>query len=128
VAGATGTFASVINDSGIIAGGYLGARNAERGFVRTPDGTIATVGFKDCHGLFYVADINDRGVIIGSCVTKSRQTFGYMRRADGTLHKFAVPGGDENTVPQGINAAGVIAGFYGKQNTVQALGFLRTQK
>jgi hypothetical protein len=97
------TYPLSINSNGAVAGfaTFGGTRLA---FIRDPAGTIST--FSAGPGFTVPTSINDSGAITGT-VGKH----GFVRAPDGTITTFD-PALSVNTLPQHINAAGSITGYY----------------
>jgi len=119
VPGAVTTSVDCINVKGTVAGSYDIGDGNRHGFVREPDGTITTFDGQDCD--ISPTSINRKGLVTGWCIDhqKPSHILGFVRKPDGTINEFHVPNGGSNTMPYGINDAGVIAGSY------HSGGFLR---
>jgi uncharacterized membrane protein len=124
------TTPAAINDDGTITGEYIFSAiitcgNAEfGGFVRAPDGTIAT--FVVQNGGIGTA-INAKNVVAGGSVDENCVVNGLVRAANGTLTVFNPPGFSGPTYSQGINDKGTIVGWYFDQHD-NDFGFQRTKK
>jgi hypothetical protein len=105
-----GTWAASINTRGEITGIYVDASFAQRGFVRTQDGTFSRVDGPGA-GNTNPNSINSRGEITGS-FNASFFTHGFVRAADGTITAFDPPG-SQGTIGQSINRKGEITGSFG---------------
>jgi len=119
VPGAVTTSVDCINVKGTVAGSYDIGDGIRHGFVRETDGTITTFDGQDCD--ISPTSINRKGLVTGWCIDhqKPSHILGFVRKPDGTINEFHVPNGGSNTMPYGINDAGVIAGSY------HSGGFLR---
>lgn len=110
------TYPLTINSNGAVTGfaTFSGTRLA---FLRDPAGTVTT--FSAGGGFTEPSGINDAGTITGTV-----GNHGFARAPDGTITLFDPPG-SVNTLPQRINAAGAIAGYFfdAFQN---ATGFVRS--
>ncbi len=136
VPGALDTFGGLINDSGVIAGGYYnsGAEVPSHAYVRDQVGNITPfdapgAGTGSAQGTF-VGGLNSEGQISGGYVDSNQVAHGYIRDTDGTLTTFDAPDAgsrsDQGTLGGGINDAGQIAGYYYDSSYV-AHGFFRDQ-
>ena len=113
VPGATSTTLTGINNAGYISGTIVES-GVEKGFVRAPDGTIATFSVD---GLpTFTGAINDHGQVVGYV----SGTLGFVRDADGSVTTFAIPSAGEAL---GINNSGAVVGY--SQGSV-TVGFLRS--
>ena len=131
-----GTTPTAINFIGVIVGDYNDANAVSHGFLRWPNGTFTTfdspgagtVPF-DGNGTFPMS-INFLGVVAGYYNDSNFVSHGFIRTPDGKITTFDVPGADINPADQlgsivsGINALGVVAGYYYDSSAV-AHGFLR---
>jgi uncharacterized membrane protein len=111
VPSAAATLAAGINDGGQVAGTYLetplgGSPALARGFVRQPDGRIAT--FDDGA----VTDINNRGQVVGQTLDAAGQTIGFLRDPDGKLTIIDLPGRAEVGEVLALNDRGQVAGLW----------------
>lgn len=130
-----GTFVSTIegiNPAGAISGIYTDANGVFHGFVRDPDGTIATFDAPgagagvgqgtECGG------INSAGMSPGNYIDSSGVNHGYVRAGDGVITTFDVPGAGtgsgQGTSAGQNNPADAITGLYLDANNV-GHGFLR---
>lgn len=125
-----GTSAYNINPAGVIAGFYTDVNFVFHGFVRAPDGTIATfdapgAGTTPGLGTFTAQfnGINPAGAVTGNYSDASGVNHGYLRAPDGAITVFDVPGAG-NANPGGINPAGTIVGNYMDASGVNH-GFVR---
>jgi hypothetical protein len=113
-----------INLYGTVTGNWTpgDTHNRSLGFVRDPDGTIAT--FSVGTGSTYPTSINNKGAITGSVVAAGgNESKGFVRAPDGTITTFVAPGSNL-TYAQAINAEGTIAGNYRVANG-PSHGFVR---
>jgi hypothetical protein len=108
-----GTIASVINQSGVVAGYYNDNKYAYHGFVRSAQGVITEF---DAPGLTntQVFGINSSGQIAGDGHHQSSthgETLGFLRDPNGTFTGLRAPNALV-TFPVGIDDSGEIAGTY----------------
>jgi hypothetical protein len=117
--GAGGTCPTAINDLGVIAGNVGDVNGVFHGFVRTPDGKIATfdvpgAGTGAGSGTFAFG-VNDFGTVTGYFVDSSGVGHGYLRGAGGKIQTFDYTGGGAagylGLYPDSINNAGAVAGW-----------------
>jgi hypothetical protein len=123
-----GTAPVAITDIGVIAGNYVDGNYVNHGFVRTPDGKIATFDAPGATQGTYVGNINNFGVIAGTFYDSDFVSHGFLRTASGKFKVFDAPGGVGGiygTYSAFINDAGLIAGSYYDANTNVEYGFLR---
>jgi hypothetical protein len=126
---ADGTFTTLaglgpvaLNDAGSVTG-YDGSDYPRSGFLRTPDGTIATFDASGGQGYGTQATaINNSNAIVGYYADGQSQNHGFLRAPDGTITSFDPPG-SSGTFPAAINESGVIAGTYFASGNVD--GFVR---
>ena len=126
-----GTLASFINPAGAVAGLYTDANYAAHGFVRAPDGKIATfdapdAGTASSQGTYVETPsggINPAGTITGYSVDTNNVAHGFVRAPDGAIITFDAPG-SIFTLGNSINPAGAVTGDYGDASGVFH-GFLR---
>jgi len=114
------TQANAINDSGVV----VGTVGFGLGFVRTPDGMITSFKAEDSNSWTTPQSINNSGVTAGSyLVSNTLVTHGFVRAADGTIADFDAPGAGaqqyEGTWATGINASGIITGYYAEESGYQ---------
>jgi len=109
-----GTLAWSINTAGVITGFYRTADAVSHGFVRAADGAVVSF---DATGAGTAAgqgtnpvSINAAGAITGSYIDASGVTHGFLRTPNGTNTSFDAPGATA-TLPNSINAAGLVAGY-----------------
>src|ERR1043166_8754672 len=109
VSGANSTMPRQINSSGAVVGHFSTFDGGQGGFVRTPDGQIATF-------CAWGSGINKKGWAVGFNRDGFGVYHGCLRAPDGTLSTFDDPsaGTDnaEGTQPTAINAARYVTGFY----------------
>ena len=110
IPGATSYFVAGINDEGLVAGSWLAADGSEVGFIRSPDGHIATpiVDPNDNSGLTVLRAINDDGVIAG--FYGANVSNGFLL-AEGKFRAVDFPGAVA-TALRGINNLGDLSGTY----------------
>jgi hypothetical protein len=111
---------SGITPAGEITGYYFDDSNVAHGYVRAPDGAIATFDAPDAgtgalEGT-YAISINPQGKVAAYYADASGVDHGYLRAPDGTITTFDAPGAgtgsSEGTLPANINPGGEIAGSY----------------
>jgi hypothetical protein len=130
-----GTVAYSINNRGEIAGQFQDPNLVFHGFVRYPDGTIATFdvpGAGTGAGQGTLGEgINPAGEIDGYYLDANNVGHGFLRTPDGAITTFDAPGAGTGTfqgtypLEKHINPKGEIDGYYVDQNNV-GHGFLRT--
>jgi hypothetical protein len=120
VPGSTGTVPTSISQSGEIAGIWFDVNSKSHGFVRSPQGTIASFDpDPGVTGFNSLPSINRAGVVVGSYFTGSYLT-GYVlhsfaRSPQGAIIPIEVPGAG-TTQANGINDSGTIVGSYSDAN------------
>ena len=103
--------------------------SAQKPRIITFDAPFADLTPGDFNGT-YPTSINDSGAITGYSNDANLVSHSFLRSPDGKFTTFQAPGADTNpadaegTNATGINALGVITGYYGDSNGV-AHGFLR---
>jgi hypothetical protein len=112
---------SGINPVGAITGTYIRGSYPNfvfHAFLRAPDGTVTTIdppGSTGAYVGFFEESggqpINPAGAITGTYYDESGVQHGFLRSAKGIVASFDPPG-STFTVPQSINAAATITGFY----------------
>lgn len=126
-----GTTPIGLDAQGVIVGWYVDAGNVNHGFVRDPDGTIATFdapGAGTGAGQGTVAwAINPARAITGMYFDANCLYHGFLRDPDGAITTFDAPGAAtvggicstgafwlfmQGTAAENINAAGMITGIY----------------
>jgi hypothetical protein len=111
---ALGTYPMSVNDSMAVTGYYLVSPTASRGFLRCPDGTIATFSVRD--GIWTEPEsINAAGDITGYYEVVPGVPHGFTRYANGEVVTFNPPDvgpSGPQAVPVSINAFGETAGNY----------------
>jgi hypothetical protein len=121
-----GTYAYMINDLGVIVGGYFDSSFGLHGFIRTPDGRITAIdvsGAEDTNP----AAINIWGEITG-LYGDDTGNHGFLRSPGGAFTAFdPLPGSFTYTSPTGINDLGVIAGEY-VDSSFMFHGFVRSAR
>ena len=123
------TFASGINDPGLIAGKFTaGAPQVEHGYVRSPGGQITTFDIPNGSDII-VAGINNRGDVIGTFEdwTRSGMQRMFVREPKGNLTILDPPNGTPWVAA--MNDRGDIAGIYvmpgGEGGDALSVGFFR---
>src|SRR5215467_207329 len=118
--GATSTYATGINDHGLIAGWFHDQANETHGFVRAVDGSFTTF---DPKGFFpsSVSGINNKGWVVGTY----QQYTGFIRKPNGHVTTFLVDSNHAMSTT-GINAHGDVCGFVHDIHTAAETGFVRT--
>jgi hypothetical protein len=118
-ADANGTFASGINNFGVIVGSFVDANNVNHSFLRFPDGKFVTFDVPAADqtpGSFNgtaAQAINDAGVVAGSYFDASGEGHGFLRSAEGKITTFDAPSsGGSGTTPIALNLEGAVVGFY----------------
>lgn len=130
--GTTTFWAQCVNPAGAVTGVYFDQNGAAHGYVRNPDGTIATFdapGAGTGSGLgTWVWAINPAGTIAGTSQDNNGVYHGLLRTADGKITLFDIKGAGngagQGTQAEGINPAGVITGYYTDANNVSH-GYVR---
>jgi hypothetical protein len=130
--GTTTFWAQCVNSAGAMTGGYYDQNGAIHGFVRNPDGTIATFdapGAGTGSGLgTYTWAINPAGTTVGASQDNNGVYHALLRTADGKITLFDIKGAGtgsgQGTQAEGINPSGVITGFYTDANNVSH-GYVR---
>jgi serine/threonine protein kinase len=123
-----------INRSGAVTGSYFDGNGISHGFVRSPDGTIASFDPAGSVATFgNTIGITRAGAIAGGYVTADGVTHGFVRDPRGVITSFDAPGagtivGPDNlftgTGPNMITDAGAIPGDSINNNHVSH-GFVR---
>jgi hypothetical protein len=116
VPGTRGAEVVGINGSGVVTGNAYGL-----GFVREPDGSIAT--FNVGAVATYPSSINAAGVVAGTAQDSGIAWKGFVRAADGSVTTFVVPG-SSSTLASGMNANGAITGLYAP-SAGAVMGYIR---
>jgi hypothetical protein len=119
-----GTFVASINAEGAATGSYTTGDNVNHGFMRSPDGRIATFDVpgagtdgSQAQGT-YAEAINAEGVVTGQYIDLNDVNHGFVRTPNGRFIYFDAPGAGsdpgsyEGTIPLAINAEGEITGAY----------------
>jgi hypothetical protein len=125
-----------INPEGMIPGNYYDANNVSHGYIRFPEGRIATfdargAGTEPGQGTF-VLGINTAGTITGWYVGDSNVVHGFLRAPDGAITEFEAPGAggkkgsSQGTYPENINTEGAVTGYEADVNSFDH-GFVRFQ-
>ena len=107
--GSTGSEATAINESGVIAGwsNYQGSPQA----VRWPSHTAAPQQLGTLGGSWSRAsDINDEGVIVGASLTAAGKKRAFRVAPSGYLENLSAPNGAIASEAHGINESGDIVG------------------
>ncbi len=130
--GTSTEWAQCVNPAGAMTGIYFDQNGAAHGYVRAPDGTIATfdapgAGTGSGQGT-YAVGINPAGTIVGISQDNNGVYHGLLRTADGKITIFDIPaagtGAGQGTQGEGINPSGVVVGYYTGANNVSH-GFVR---
>ena len=131
--GTTTVWAQCVNPAGAVTGYYFDQNGAVHGYVRNPDGTIATfdapgAGTGSGQGTYTWA-INPAGTTAGASQDNNGVYHGLLRAADGTITMFDAPaagtGNGQGTQAEGIDPTGAVTGYYTDANNVSH-GYLRT--
>jgi len=123
--GSTSTFATDINDSGLVVGAYDSGMRSH-GFIRGADGAITTFDDPDAHDIVPFS-INRSGVIVGE-IGEYGSVVVFIRSAAGKFKRFDLPGSDVDQLDWvGINDNGMIAGSYDHDSGETASGFIRAR-
>ena len=113
-------WAQCVNPAGAITGVYFDQNGAAHGYVRAPNGTIATfdapnAGTGSGRGTFVWA-INPAGTTAGTSQDNNGVYHGLLRTADGKITLFDIKGAGtgagQGTQVEGINPSGVVTGYY----------------
>jgi hypothetical protein len=125
-------WAQCVNPAGAVTGYYFDQNGAGHGYVRAPNGTIATfdapgAGTGAGQGTFTWA-MNPAGTTAGTSQDNNGVYHGLLRTADGKITLFDIPaagtGAGQGTQAEGINPSGVITGYYTDANNVSH-GYVR---
>ncbi len=95
-------YTTCLNPAGAIVGSYIDANNVYHGFLRNPNGTIATIDVPGAQATF-PNSINLEGAISGQYIDANSVNHGFVRNPDGKMNTFDVPGagtGSGLTCPQ----------------------------
>jgi uncharacterized membrane protein len=119
--GALDTWASGINEDGVVVGSFVNGRDQIQGFVRFANGTFSDPVVYPTGNSTYLSDINNAGTMCGS--------YGL---ANGTFHGFFLSGStfinfdldSPNTYLRGVNDAGNFCGTTIEQAFVSIDGTL----
>jgi hypothetical protein len=118
-----GTFASGMNNRGVVTGSYVDANNVYHGFLRSPEGSFTTFeapGADTTAGSFNGTSpnsINDLGAITGSYSDANGFSHGFLRSREGEFTTFEVPGaGGYGSFPIALNLEGAVVGYYTDPN------------
>ncbi|MGE0042917.1 MAG: hypothetical protein AB7H88_18305 [Vicinamibacterales bacterium] len=123
VPGAGATLLTAINDQGTMVGAYLDSTMVDgAGFVVTRDGDIVEIT-GDPGDIYAPVAINNAGTVVG-VVQRGNGVYAglFVRDARGAITRFGIPAEPSRPgvtrvdvpamLPVGINAAGVVAGYY----------------
>ena len=131
--GTATAWAQCVNAAGGMTGYYFDQNGAGHGYVRAPNGTIATfdapgAGTGSGQGTYTWA-INPAGLTAGASQDNNGVYHGLLRAADGTITMFDIPGAGtgsgQGTQVEGIDPTGVATGYYTDANNLSH-GYLRT--
>jgi len=117
VPGSSGTVPLSINAKGAITG-YCGDNSGRHGFVRQPDGTVATFDVPGADPAFGTApaSINNKGYITGNYATLNDKGHDiphvFVRSPDGTIDTFGVPNNNRYDYPVKITTNRTVIGSY----------------
>jgi uncharacterized membrane protein len=116
-----GTFAYRINDADEVAGIYYDNNDVVHGFVRAPDGTVATF---DPAGSVYthIGAISDNGTITGEFRDAGHVYHGFVRTQDGAISVFDLSGQIDSS--SAINSKDTVTGNFAADGAFH--GFTRT--
>jgi len=116
-----------INAVGEIAGMYQDVSGEDRGFIRSPNGSITKFNPGGPGGFTDVRGINNSGTIVGaySMGNSIPPAQAYVRTRDGAITTFSIPGSDY-VYPWGINDLGEVTGDYFYDGNTQVGGFVRS--
>lgn len=126
---------SGLNQWGEITGLYYDANNGFHGYLRSRDGKFITFEAPGAditiqfNGTF-PNSLNDAGAVAGNYLDVNEVSHGFIRSREGKFETFQAPGADttagsyNGTVPENINALGVVSGYYSDSHSV-AHGFVR---
>jgi hypothetical protein len=106
-----GTGVTAINPAGDIVGYYEDLNLINHGFIRRPSGFFISFDAASPPFVTQPVGINPAGIIAGNCQRINQPCGGFVRAQNGSTTLFNPP----NTIltaVSGINAAGVIAGWY----------------
>jgi hypothetical protein len=115
---ATNVGVNAVADDGTAVGVYIQSLRT-RGFIRTPDGTVADVFFPKTYTA--IRSITPTGVAMGTIL--GGDDGGFLRTPDGTVTKLAIKGCPFSTLSN-MNAAGTITGLCLHKS--KGFAFLRT--
>jgi hypothetical protein len=120
-----GTFATSINNFGLIAG-YYSVAGLTHGFLRSVDGTLASFDVTDSTSTT-PNSINAHGAIAGYAYVNGADV-GFVRDAAGAVTTFSAPADVGGTSALAINDKGVVTGIVvvKYKHTRTARGFLRS--
>ena len=131
--GTATSWAQCVNSAGAMTGYYFDQNGAAHGYVRAPDGTIATydapgTGTGSGQGTYTWA-INPAGLAAGASQDNNGVYHGLLHAADGTFTMFDIAGAGtgsgQGTQVEGIDPTGVATGYYTDANNLSH-GYLRT--
>jgi len=126
-----GTIPYSINSAGQIAGRYwicnIQDNPCTDGFLRQPDGTIATFHAPNGQGSTWTPGVDAAGAVAGYFVDLSNFTqHGFLRAPDGTFTVIDVPNVPQGTSITTINSSGKTAGTFLDTHSSNHGGFVRS--
>lgn len=121
-----GTFATCLNDSGMVAGTYSDANGIRHGFLRLPDGSFSSFDAPGAGTMTLLesnflqgtggVSMDASGNIVGLYVDSNTSYHGFIRTTTGAITSIDVPGAGANMIEGtgafSINSLGQIAGTY----------------
>ncbi|PMS38834.1 hypothetical protein C0Z20_03070 [Trinickia symbiotica] len=108
---------AAINNSGEVVGYVIDSAIEEHSFLRAPDGTLTefdppAAACSPGSICSTATGISEEGVVTGGFFDASGVGHGYLRTPDGKFQTLDVPGSNNYTNPNSINAAGAVTGTY----------------
>jgi hypothetical protein len=131
-AGTVGTYGALINDVGAIAGYYIDSNIVCHGFLRSPGGdysefeapTAGTSPYNTYTAGTFVTAVDLEGATTGFVVNNYAEDHSWVRDSGGKITSFSVPGqivvpgNDYGSGGFGINALGIVTGYWFDTNYV----------